>query len=134
MVMSILLLLRLVTHIYILVDDYLFFWLEFKLILLLLLFFVSLLLPCFSVTSCDQPFQFQVRLRQEYLNIAKFEPEHGLDPMLDLVLVGSEWQFRIQSRASNWQEKLVVTSTRSVEQDALSPTEVISFQVGNFLL
>ncbi|XP_062019839.1 protein TIC236, chloroplastic isoform X2 [Rosa rugosa] len=65
----------------------------------------------------------QVRLRQEHLNIAKFEPEHGLDPMLDLVLVGSEWQFRIQSRASNWQEKLVVTSTRSVEQDALSPTE-----------
>ncbi|XP_008378290.3 protein TIC236, chloroplastic-like isoform X1 [Malus domestica] len=65
----------------------------------------------------------QVRLKQEHLNIAKFEPEIGLDPMLDLVLVGSEWQFRIQSRASNWQDKLVVTSTRSVEQDALSPTE-----------
>lgn len=43
--------------------------------------------------------------------------------MLDLALVGSEWQFRIQSRASNWQDNLVVTSTRSVEQDALSPTE-----------
>ncbi|PON53076.1 hypothetical protein PanWU01x14_204560 [Parasponia andersonii] len=65
----------------------------------------------------------QVRLKQEHLNIAKFEPENGLDPMLDLVLVGSEWQFRIQSRASNWQDKLVVTSTRSVEQDALSPIE-----------
>ncbi|KAL5559228.1 hypothetical protein UlMin_035439 [Ulmus minor] len=65
----------------------------------------------------------QVRLKQEHLNIAKFEPEHGLDPMLDLVLVGSEWQFRIQSRASNWQEKWVVTSTRSVEQDALSASE-----------
>ncbi|XVE71601.1 hypothetical protein DITRI_Ditri10aG0164400 [Diplodiscus trichospermus] len=65
----------------------------------------------------------QVRLKREHLNIAKFEPEHGLDPMLDLALVGSEWQFRIQSRASNWQEKLVVTSTRSVEQDALSSTE-----------
>ncbi|CAK7353466.1 unnamed protein product [Dovyalis caffra] len=64
----------------------------------------------------------QVRLKREHLNIAKFEPEHGLDPMLDLVLVGSEWQFKIQSRASNWQDKLVVTS-RSVEQDALSPTE-----------
>ncbi|KAF3447215.1 hypothetical protein FNV43_RR12395 [Rhamnella rubrinervis] len=62
----------------------------------------------------------QVRLKQEHLNIAKFEPENRLDPMLDLVLVGSEWQFRIQSRASNWQDKLVVTSTRSVEQDALS--------------
>ncbi|ESQ46688.1 hypothetical protein EUTSA_v10000008mg [Eutrema salsugineum] len=65
----------------------------------------------------------QVRLKREHLNIAKFEPEHGLDPLLDLALVGSEWQFRIQSRASNWQDKLVVTSTRSVEQDALSPSE-----------
>ncbi|KAK7377280.1 hypothetical protein VNO80_02702 [Phaseolus coccineus] len=65
----------------------------------------------------------QVRLKREHLNIGKFEPEYGLDPMLDLALVGSEWQFRIQGRASNWQDKLVVTSTRSVEQDALSPTE-----------
>ncbi|KAL6980146.1 hypothetical protein U1Q18_021795 [Sarracenia purpurea var. burkii] len=65
----------------------------------------------------------QVRLKREHLNMAKFEPDYGLDPMLDLALVGSEWQFRIQSRASNWQDKLVVTSTRSVEQDVLSPTE-----------
>ncbi|KAK9208010.1 hypothetical protein WN944_000361 [Citrus x changshan-huyou] len=65
----------------------------------------------------------QVRLKREHLNIAKFEPEHGLDPMLDLALVGSEWQFRIQSRGSNWQDKIVVTSTRSMEQDVLSPTE-----------
>ncbi|XP_047319801.1 protein TIC236, chloroplastic [Impatiens glandulifera] len=65
----------------------------------------------------------QVRLRREHLNVARFEPDYGLDPMLDLALVGSEWQFRIQSRASNWQDKLVVTSTRSVEQDVLSPTE-----------
>lgn len=67
----------------------------------------------------------QVRLKREHLNVATFEPENGLDPMLDLALVGSEWQIRIQSRASKWQDKLVVTSTRSVEQDALSPTEVI---------
>ncbi|RAL48542.1 hypothetical protein DM860_005966 [Cuscuta australis] len=65
----------------------------------------------------------QVRLKREHLNIAKFEPDNGLDPMLDLALVGSEWQFRIQSRASNWQEKLVMTSTRSAEQDVLSTTE-----------
>ncbi|XP_056851849.1 protein TIC236, chloroplastic-like [Raphanus sativus] len=69
-----------------------------------------------------------IRLKREHLNVAKFEPEHGLDPLLDLALVGSEWQFRIQSRASNWQDKLVVTSTRSVEQDALSPSEV-NFEV-----
>ncbi|KAK8707604.1 hypothetical protein V6N13_058659 [Hibiscus sabdariffa] len=65
----------------------------------------------------------QVRLKREHLNLAKFEPEHGLDPMLDLALAGSEWQFRIQSRASNWQDKLVMTSTHSVEQDVLSSTE-----------
>ncbi|KAL9679738.1 hypothetical protein QQ045_017604 [Rhodiola kirilowii] len=65
----------------------------------------------------------QVRLKREYLNVAKFEPDHGLDPMLDLTLVGSEWQFKIQSRATQWQDNLVVTSTRSVEQDALSPSE-----------
>ncbi|XP_047977254.1 protein TIC236, chloroplastic-like [Salvia hispanica] len=65
----------------------------------------------------------QVRLKREHLNVAKFEPDNGLDPTLDLALVGSEWQFRIQSRASKWQEKLVVTSTRSVEQDLLSTTE-----------
>lgn len=67
-----------------------------------------------------------MRLKREHLNVAKFEREYGLDPMLDLALVGSEWQFRIQSRASNWQDKLVVTSTRSVEQDVLSPIEVTS--------
>uniref|UniRef100_A0A6N2KZZ4 Uncharacterized protein n=1 Tax=Salix viminalis TaxID=40686 RepID=A0A6N2KZZ4_SALVM len=33
----------------------------------------------------------QVRLNREHLNAAKFEPEHGPDPMLDLVLVGSKW-------------------------------------------
>ncbi|XP_042046608.1 protein TIC236, chloroplastic-like isoform X1 [Salvia splendens] len=65
----------------------------------------------------------QVRLKREHLNVAKFEPDNGLDPTLDLALVGSEWQFRIQSRASKWQEKLVVTSTRSVERDLLSTTE-----------
>nr|XP_043627269.1 protein TIC236, chloroplastic [Erigeron canadensis] len=65
----------------------------------------------------------QVRLKREHLNTAKFEADYGLDPMLDLALVGSEWQFRIQSRATKWQDNLVVTSTRSVEQDVLSPSE-----------
>lgn len=65
----------------------------------------------------------QVRLKREHLNIAKFEADNGLDPMLDLALVGSEWQFRIQSRATKWQDNLVVTSTRSVEQEVRSPSE-----------
>ncbi|KAI5403590.1 protein TIC236, chloroplastic [Lathyrus oleraceus] len=59
----------------------------------------------------------QVRLKREHLNIAKFEPEYGLDPMLDLALVGSQFQYRIQGRASNWQG--------SVEQDTLSPIEAV---------
>lgn len=63
-------------------------------------------------------------MKRDHLNIAKFEPDLGLDPILDLTLMGSEWQFRIQSRASTWQDNLVVTSTRSVDQDALTPTEV----------
>ncbi|XP_068647537.1 protein TIC236, chloroplastic [Aristolochia californica] len=65
----------------------------------------------------------QVRLKRDHLNVAKFDPEAGLNPTLDLALVGSEWQFRIQSRASNWQDNLVVISTRSVEQDVLSSIE-----------
>ncbi|CAI8599704.1 unnamed protein product [Vicia faba] len=59
----------------------------------------------------------QVRLKREHLNIAKFEPEYGLDPLLDLALVGSQFQYRIQGRASNWQG--------SVEQDTLSPIEAV---------
>ncbi|KAL2346810.1 hypothetical protein Fmac_000810 [Flemingia macrophylla] len=58
----------------------------------------------------------QVRLKQEHHNIARFEPEYGLDPMLDLTLVGSERKYRIQRRASNWHD--------FVEQDTLSPIEV----------
>jgi len=42
---------------------------------------------------------------------------------LDLALVGADWQLKIQGRASNWQDNLVVTSTRSGEQDVLSPIE-----------
>lgn len=68
--------------------------------------------------------QSQARLKRDHLNIAKFEPDLGLDPTLDLALVGSDWQLRIQSRASSWQDNLIVTTTRSVDQDALTPTEV----------
>jgi len=58
----------------------------------------------------------QVRLKREHLNIARFEPDYGLDPMLDLTLVGAERQYRIHRRASNWQD--------FIEQDTLSPIEV----------
>ncbi|XP_054798744.1 protein TIC236, chloroplastic-like isoform X2 [Prosopis cineraria] len=67
----------------------------------------------------------QVRLKLDHINIAKFEPEFGLEPMLDLALVGSGWQFRIHGRASNWQENLTVTLAHPGEQDALSFIEAV---------
>ncbi|KAL2635099.1 hypothetical protein R1flu_006578 [Riccia fluitans] len=65
----------------------------------------------------------QVRLNKDHLNRAKFEPEQGLDPSLDLALIGADWQLKVQGRARNWQDNIVVSSTRSGEQDALSRTE-----------
>lgn len=82
-----------------------------------------------QITTCSRGFSHifyscQVRLKRDHPNRAKFEPEEGLDPTLDLALVGADWQLKIQGRASNWQDNLVVTSTRSGEQDVLSPIEV----------
>ncbi|KAJ7565427.1 hypothetical protein O6H91_02G060300 [Diphasiastrum complanatum] len=65
----------------------------------------------------------QVRLNRDYPNRAKFEPEQGLDPSLDLALIGADWQLKVQGRARNWQDNLVITSTRSGEQDALTRIE-----------
>ncbi|KAK7410301.1 hypothetical protein VNO78_00981 [Psophocarpus tetragonolobus] len=61
-------------------------------------------------------FATQLRLKREHVNIARFEPDYGLDPMLDLTFVGFERQYRIHRRASNWQD--------FVEQDKLTPIEV----------
>lgn len=88
------------------------------------LHFIRLYIRFYMVIMVLHSTQLQVRLKNDHLNVAKFEPDLGLDPVLDLVLVGSEWQFKIQSRASMWQDNLVVTSTRSVDQDVLSPSEV----------
>uniref|UniRef100_A0A2K2A7R6 Uncharacterized protein n=1 Tax=Populus trichocarpa TaxID=3694 RepID=A0A2K2A7R6_POPTR len=44
----------------------------------------------------------QVRLKREHLNIAKFEPEHGLDPMLDLVLASVVRQMKASEMATQW--------------------------------
>ena len=52
--------------------------------------------------------------------------------MLDLALVAYDWKFRIQSKASNWQDKLVVTSSHLVEQDVLSPTEIDACATPNY--
>jgi hypothetical protein len=68
----------------------------------------------------------QVRLNRDHPNRAKFEPDQGFDPTLDLALVGADWQIKVQGLASNWQDNLVVTSNRTGEQDALTRIEVLT--------
>lgn len=68
--------------------------------------------------------ELQVRLNRDHPNRAKFEPDQGFDPSLDLALVGADWQVKVQGLASNWQDNLVVTSNRTGEQDALTRIEV----------
>jgi hypothetical protein len=79
----------------------------------------------------------QVRLNRDHPNRAKFEPDQGFDPSLDLALVGADWQIKVQGLASNWQDALVVTSNRTGEQDALTPIEaarVFESQLADSLL
>jgi hypothetical protein len=52
----------------------------------------------------------QVRLSREHPNRAVFVPEHGLDPTLDVSLVGADIRALVQGKASNWTENLVITS------------------------
>ncbi|KAG0581653.1 hypothetical protein KC19_4G269200 [Ceratodon purpureus] len=79
----------------------------------------------------------QVRLNRDHPNRAKFEPDQGFDPSLDLALVGADWQIKVQGLASNWQDNLVVTSNRTGEQDALTLIEaarVFESQLADSLL
>lgn len=79
----------------------------------------------------------QVRLNRDHANRAKFEPDQGFDPSLDLALVGADWQIKVQGLASKWQDNLVVTSIRTGEQDALTPIEaarVFESQLADSLL
>eukprot|EP00897_Mesotaenium_endlicherianum_P001207 jgi/Mesen1/1113/ME000123S00282 len=52
----------------------------------------------------------QVRLNRDHPNRAKFDSEQGLDPILDLKLVGADWQLKIQGPASTWQAARVFES------------------------
>lgn len=55
----------------------------------------------------------QVRLSREHPNRAVFVPEHGLDPTLDVSLVGADLRALVQGKASNWTDNLVITSGSS---------------------
>ena len=52
----------------------------------------------------------QVHLNREHPNRAIFVPEQGLDPTLDVSLVGADLRVLIQGRASAWQESLTITA------------------------
>jgi hypothetical protein len=91
----------------------------------------------FNAEKCLLLHELQVRLNRDHPNRAKFEPDQGFDPSLDLALVGADWQVKVQGLASNWQDNLVVTSNRTGEQDALTRIEaarVFESQLADSLL
>ena len=51
----------------------------------------------------------QVRLSREHPNRAVFVPEHGMDPTLDVSLVGADLRALVQGKVSNWADNLVIT-------------------------
>lgn len=53
----------------------------------------------------------QVRLNREHVNRAVLVPEHGLDPTLDVSLLGADLMLNVKGRASNWQDSLVLQYT-----------------------
>jgi hypothetical protein len=56
----------------------------------------------------------QLHLDREHPNRLVFGPDSaGLDPALDVVLVGSELRVLIKGRASNWLNNVVITSSRT---------------------
>ncbi|GJP79895.1 hypothetical protein CLOP_g10111 [Closterium sp. NIES-67] len=66
----------------------------------------------------------QLRLNRDHPNCARFEAALGMDPVLDLKLVGADWQMRIQGPANRWQDHVVLTTLpRGGEEDVLSPAE-----------
>ena len=67
----------------------------------------------------------QVRLSREHANRAVFTPEHGLDPTLDVSLVGADIRALVQGKASSWTESLVLTS-RSSRAGSLTKSGVVS--------
>ena len=49
-----------------------------------------------------------MRLNREHPNRAVFEPQQGLDPTLDVSLVGTDFKILVQGRASVWQVRCLV--------------------------
>ena len=51
----------------------------------------------------------QMVLDREHPNRVVFDPDAGLDPTLDLALLGSQLRAVIQGRASAWQDNIILT-------------------------
>lgn len=80
----------------------------------------------------------QVRLDREHENRAVFTPEQGLDPTLDISLVGADLKAIIQGRASVWQDNMTLQRNLSGENvdklTALEAAHVIEGQLGDSIL
>ncbi|KAG6772739.1 hypothetical protein POTOM_024159 [Populus tomentosa] len=62
-----------------------------------------------------------VRLKREHLNIAKFEPEHGLDPMLDLVLAAGVFESQLAESISEGNGQLAFKKLATATLEQLMP-------------
>jgi hypothetical protein len=78
-----------------------------------------------TLTSDDRAPLAQVHLNREYQNRAVFRPEEGLDPVLDISLLGAELRALIQGKASKWQDNMTLQRNVSGEgnADKLTPSE-----------
>lgn len=67
----------------------------------------------------------QVHLNREHHNQAVFLPEQGMDPILDISLLGADLRALIQGKASTWQDNMSLQRNLSGEgnADKLTPSE-----------
>lgn len=62
----------------------------------------------------------QLVVDREHANRVVFTPETGMDPAIDLALVGSQLRALVQGRASTWQQHLTLTPTAGPPGEAVS--------------
>jgi hypothetical protein len=67
----------------------------------------------------------QAHLNREHTNTVVFDPDHGLDPLLDVCLNSADLRVLVQGRASGWQNGMTITRPGAPggEASPLSPAE-----------
>jgi len=81
---------------------------------------------CVSLTNGEvNLLATQARLNREHANRVVFDPEHALDPMLDVCLTSADLRVLVQGRASGWQRGMTITRPGAPggEGAALTPSE-----------